>query len=543
MEDAMTSFAPTDEQQAIIDAYRRGENLVVNAYAGTGKTTMLRMLAQADPRRRFVYVAYNRAARDEAKDSFPVNARSYTSHGLAYRPMIHMAKRIGGPKYIRGIELAKLMKITAPARLTPNRVLAPGQLASVVKATILRFCYSADEKITGWNVPRDLKRFTDDDEIAALRKIVPPIAQRVWDEDINTADGKLPMEHDYYLKAYALTHPQLPGDVITLDEAQDSNPCVAAMIREQAQYGTQLVMVGDTYQAIYGWRGAVDAMADFGREPGVTVLSLTQSFRFGPEIAREGNKWLQILGAPKPLRGFEKIQSRIGQIPGKSADAVLCRTNAEALRRAIAALGDGLKVAFPKGTGELMALVKGAADIKAGRPSEHPDLMAFATWGQVQDYVESEADGADLKQFVDLVDQYGTDELFVILSQIGSAAKGVAYDVLISTAHGAKGLEWPLVLIADDFLEPKKDPEAPAGSLPKIPRELAMLAYVAVTRAKNVLNPDGLSWVNKYLPDGDALDLDEDDAPADDTDDIPEGDDLAALAHPATARAMALAQI
>lgn len=490
---------PTDEQQAIIDAYRRRENLVINAYAGTGKTTMLRMLAQANPRQRFVYVAYNAAAKNEAKASFPVNARCYTSHGLAYRPMIHMAQRIGGPKYIRGTELAKLMGINGPTRLTDDRVLAPGQLASVVKATIMRFCYSADEKITGHHVPRDLKRFSDENEIAALRKIVPPIAQRLWERDITTADGKLPMEHDFYLKAYQLTHPQLPGDVITLDEAQDSNPCVAAMIREQAQYGTQLVMVGDTFQAIYGWRGATDAMADFAAQPGVTVLSLTQSFRFGPEVAAEGNKWLTILGAEKPLRGFDKIRSRVGTIPGRSADAILCRTNAEGLRRAIAALADGLRVAFPKGTGELIALVKGAADIKAGRPSEHPDLMGFITWGQVQDFAENEPGGDDLKQFMKLVDEYGVEELFVILSQIGSAAKGAAYDVLISTAHGAKGLEWPLVLIADDFAEPKRDPEAPAGSLPEIPRDLAMLAYVAVTRAKNVLDPDGLKWVNKYL--------------------------------------------
>lgn len=499
----MTTHTPTDEQQAIIDAFLARKNLVVNAYAGTGKTTMLRMLAQANPRLRFVYVAYNAAAKKEAADSFPVNARCYTSHGLAYRPMIHMSKRIGGPKYIRGIELAKLMKITAPARLTENRVLAPGQLAAVVKATIMRFCYSADERINRWHVPRDLKRFTDEDEIAALQALVPPIAQRVWDTDITTPDGKVPMEHDFYLKAYQLTHPQLPGDVITLDESQDSNPCVAAMIREQSQYGTQLVMVGDQFQSIYSWRGARDAMADFATQPDVAVLSITQSFRFGPEIAREGNKWLQLLGAPLPLRGFEKIRSRVGQIPGEGAvpDAILCRTNAEALRRAIGAIGKDLRVAFPKGTGELIALVKGAADIKAGRPSEHPDLMAFATWAQVQDYVENEADGADLKQFVDLVDQYGTDELFMILNQIGSAAKGSRYDVLISTAHGSKGLQWPLVEIADDFNEPKKDPEAPAGQLPEIPREMAMLAYVAVTRAQNVLNPAGLAWVNKYLPD------------------------------------------
>jgi hypothetical protein len=492
------ALQPTGEQQAIIDAYKRRENLVINAYAGSGKTAILKMLAQASPDRRFLYLAYNKTAQLDARASFPVNTRAYTGHGLAYQPMIHMAKRIGGGKYLPSAQLARLMKITGPSRLTDSKVLSPGQLAAVVKATIKRFCYSADEMITRWHVPRDMKRFTDPDELEALRQIVPPIARRVWDQDISTPDGLVPMDFDYYLKTYALTHPRLPGDVIALDEAQDSNPCISAMVREQIQYGTQVIMVGDTYQSIYAWRGAQDAMAGFAEEPAVTVLSLTQSFRFGPAIAAEANKWLAILGAPKPLRGFEKMQSRLGAAPDHP-DAVLCRTNGEALKRAIDAIGNGLKVAFPKGTGELIALTKAAKDLKLGRPCDHPDLMAFATWGQLQDFVDTEPDGEDLKRFVELVDEHGVDGLFGILSQIGSEEKGADADITISTAHSAKGREWRMVEIAEDFREPKRDPEKP-GEVPEIPAEMARLAYVAVTRGMYVLDRKGLAWVDFYLP-------------------------------------------
>lgn len=490
---------PTAEQAAIIAAYQRGENLVINAYAGSGKTTILKMLAQASPGKRFLYLAYNKSAQLDARASFPVNTRCYTSHGLAFQPMLGMAKRVGGGKYLPGAQLAKLMKITFPQRLTDRRVLSPGQLASVVKATVKKFCYSADETITDRHVPWDLKRFTDPDELEALQEIVPPIARRIWEQDITADDGLFPMDFDYFLKAYALTHPRLPGDVIALDESQDSNPCVAAMVREQIAYGTQVVMTGDQFQAIYEWRGAVDAMAGFAREPGVTVLSLTKSFRFGPAIAAEGNKWLRILGAPLPLQGYEQIRSRIGQVPDHP-DAVLCRTNGEALKRAIAAIGQGLKVAFPKGTGELMALTRAAKDLKLGRPCDHPDLMAFTTWSQLQDFVDNDADGEDLKQFVSLVDEHGVDELFDILSKIGSEEKGAEADITISTAHSAKGREWRMVQIADDFREPKRDPEAPADQLPKIPPEMARLAYVAVTRGMYVLDRTGLAWVDHYLP-------------------------------------------
>jgi hypothetical protein len=491
---------PTDEQQAVLDAFARGVNLVVNAYAGSGKTTLLRMLAEAFHRKAFTYIAYNSSAKKDAARSFPSNARCYTSHGLAFQPMIAMAQRLGGGKYMSGIQLAKLMRITHPARLTANRMLAPGQVASIVRMTIQRFCYSADEVITGKHLPLGkLKHFTDPDEIEALGSLIPPIARRVWERDICADDGQMPMAHDYYLKAFALTHPRLPGDVILLDEAQDSNECVSAMVLEQIQYGTQVVMVGDTYQQIYEWRGAVNAMATFARRPGVVVLPLTQSFRFGEPIAAEANKvLLGILGAAHPLRGFAKIQSRIGKAPDHP-DAVICRTNAEALKQAIDYLGQGLKVAFPKGTSELIGLTKAARDIKAGRPCEHPDLMAFATWGQLQDYVETEPDGEDLKRFVDLVDEHGVDELLDLLQQIGSADKGGDHDIVITTGHGAKGLEWAMVQIAGDFREPKRDPEKPAER-PEIPPELARLIYVAITRGMYVLDNAGVTWLDDYLP-------------------------------------------
>lgn len=40
-------------------------------------------------------------------------------------------------------------------------------------------------------------------------------------------------------------------------------------------------MVGDSAQAIYQWRGARDIMTAFRG----TALTLSQSFRFGPDLA------------------------------------------------------------------------------------------------------------------------------------------------------------------------------------------------------------------------------------------------------------------
>ena len=67
-------------------------------------------------------------------------------------------------------------------------------------------------------------------------------------------------EHDHYLKMWALTEPRIEADSLFLDEAQDSNPVLEQVFAAQRAHA-HLVMVGDSAQAIYGWRGARDVMA------------------------------------------------------------------------------------------------------------------------------------------------------------------------------------------------------------------------------------------------------------------------------------------
>lgn len=67
--------------------------------------------------------------------------------------------------------------------------------------------------------------------------------------------------------------------------------------------------------------------------------------------------------------------------------------------------------------------------------------------------------------------------------------------VVVSTVHKAKGLEWEQVKIAGDFQQPR---DQHTGRLLPIPRPDAMLAYVAVIRAKLLLDTDGLSWVHAH---------------------------------------------
>jgi hypothetical protein len=132
-------------------------------------------------------------------------------------------------------------------------------------------------------------------------------------------------------------------------------------------------------------------------------------------------------------------------------------------------------------------------NLQSGRSTQHPELCAFASWAEVQDYVEQDEAGADLAVFVRLVEQHGAGELIRAANHL--VDERVA-ELTISTAHKAKGREWRRVQIAGDFKQPKADEEGRPG---KLPRAEAMLAYVSVTRAQHVLDRGGLSWIDDHL--------------------------------------------
>ena len=477
---AVAGMTPTAEQADIIAACQSGEHLVIEAGAGTGKTSTLKMAASVMGRRG-LYIAFNRAIARDAARSFPKNVTCSTAHSLAFRAVGHAYKaRLDGPR-LPARQAAELLGIAEPLVLGERRV-DPAQLARLATETVARFCRTADREIGRHHVPE--VNGIDGAAAAALADVVHPLAVAAW-EDLTKVDGKLRFTHDCYLKMWALTDPRLDADYILFDEAQDADPLIASVVQGQ---DAQLIAVGDTQQAIYEWRGAVNAIETW---PARTRLYLTQSWRFGPAVADEANKWLSLLNARLRLTGAPTLASRLA--PLAEPRAILCRTNAEAMGQAMTALAGGRRVALVGGGATIAKLARAAADLQAGRTTDHPELFAFTSWAEVQDYVHQDEAGADLAALVRMVDDHGTD---AILDATRRLSEERAADVVVSTAHRAKGREWDTVRIARDFRQPKADENGVPG---RVPKGEARLAYVAVTRPKRVLDREGLEWIDDQL--------------------------------------------
>ncbi|MFI7094562.1 UvrD-helicase domain-containing protein [Streptomyces lydicus] len=469
---------PTPEQHAATEAFSNGSHLVIQAGAGTGKTTTLAMLAHSARRqgRRGRYIAFNKAVARHAARRFPAEVACTTAHALAYTAVGRSYQaRMNAPRQA-GWHTGAALGIDDGmcVRIGPRK--------------------SADREIAAHHIP-PLRGAESAPLHTQLTGLVLPYARKAWADLQHPDHGAVRFEHDHYLKMWALSDPVIPADFLLLDEAQDTNPVVEQVFTAQRDQA-QLVLVGDSAQAIYGWRGARDVMTGFdGRR-----LSLSRSFRFGPALAAEANRWLQIVDAPIRLTGSPSLHTELRGT--RTPEAILCRTNAGAMVEVIRQLDAGRRVALAGGGASLSALARAAHALEHGRRAAHPELTLFASWAELREYAECDPAGRDLLPLVELVDEHGSQALLRALNRL---VPEECAEVTVSTAHRAKGREWASVRIADDFTAPDDLDERDEDGAPApgpIDLDEARLAYVAVTRARSLLDIGGLSWINTH-PAGD----------------------------------------
>ena len=289
-----------------------------------------------------------------------------------------------------------------------------------------------------------------------------------------------------------------------VDEAQDLNPLQTAVLEAIRDQRTDLCLVGDPRQAIYGWNGADHTTLSEveARYPGVTVVALTTNYRCSPQVVRAAAAALQASGQHDDTQSFQPggpsvavvqhdseaaeadgvarhIRNLLHQQPGHRL-AVLARTNEQVttLQRALGAHG----IATERATGR-SPLDTAVND--ASRCSNREQLAAWvdgklAGGGPVAHRVAEEADRfltsgepGNFKTWLDLHSPF--DDL-----EEGPAADAVA----LLTFHAAKGREWWGVVIAG--AEEGLIPHGSASSAEQLAEE-ARLFYVALSRAEQHL--------------------------------------------------------
>ena len=604
-------FPPTSEQRNVLTAIMTGENVVVRALAGTGKTSTLTLAARRildeKPKEQIVYVAFNKTVQEEAAGKMPPNVESRTGDSIAYQGVDSalrdkfLAQRKAGAKLtLRATDIAEKLGIKPTGvKIDGSAVnLNSMDIAAIVKNAIGNFSISADDEVGA-------KHFSS--ELEEVPRSFVEYARAYWD-DILDPNGTFSINNAHLTKIWALSNPDLsavgsglkkPATIIFFDEAQDINPVIAKVIADQK---IQKVYVGDGNQAIYAFRGAEDQL---DKTTAKWDLPLTKSFRFGPEIAGVANRYLAKLGSKYRVEGAGS-KGEIGAVD--DPDVVITRTNAGGFRAMIELLDSGKSVLITeKHKEELESLVDTAAwlmnnkDPKFKPKRVHADLVEFDNWAEWKESVEK-GENKKTKALYDIIVQNSIQTVRDILKRVnvargeeadlkpasgfkkitldqaeegskGSIGEGINYEVkdnairlsgngtfkgkdliksqgfrwdvtgkqwykevdddldrqkaindlrrvvggfapdegegeegpqvLVTTAHKSKGLQWNNVRIFDDFWGPRTNKKT--GELEMPADEELRLAYVALTRAQKKLDPGTLSWIYEYTDEEDEL--------------------------------------
>ena len=469
-----SDLKPTDEQDLIILSAQGNSDLSIEALAGTGKTTTLKLLAESKKNQKGTYVAFNRSIVDEAKLRFPSNVSCSTAHGLAYKAIgRHFQSRLNSNQRLSMKQIADWLD--APSFVFKSKIsnhqLDPIQLARYAQITVRNFCKSIDSDISEIHIESPVLISANEENSKRFAKVLMPLAEKIW-ADLKLQDGFMRFSHDNYLKMWQLTSPTISSDFILFDEAQDADPVMLDVIN--SQQNAQLVYCGDQFQAIYEWRGAKNALKLVNVDK---HLWLTQSFRFGSEIADYANYYLKKLSAPKLIKGYSSIESRLTKV--NNPDAILCRTNAGVVSALMSEQSRGRKTAIIGRTQEMIDFAEACRQLKSGNRTGHPELAPFLTWEDLLGFIEEYPEEAqEIKTMVELIQSFTPEKL---ISSLNSTVEEKIADVVISTAHRAKGREWDQVKLHGDFLH-KDDMDL----------EDLRLSYVAVTRAK--LKLDISAW-------------------------------------------------
>ncbi|HFW3714258.1 TPA: UvrD-helicase domain-containing protein [Salmonella enterica subsp. enterica serovar 6,7:y:-] len=459
------SYSDTPEQAAVI--VWKGDRLVVSAFAGTGKTSTLCRYAEENPTERMLYVAYNRAIRDEAEQKFPFNVTCKTSHQLAW-PTVgrHYSHR-----------LVNTLRLTDVARALNTR---NWMLSRRVLDVLNRFMCGASSQISAEHVPDadDCKELDPAQILLSARKI--------WDI-MSARQGDFPVTHDTYLKLYQLSKPNLSYRYTTVlfDEAQDANPVTSAIVLNQS---CRVVLVGDTHQQIYRFRGADNAMQSPQLET-ADRLWLTHSFRFGPEVAQVANRLLALKGETHQVTGKGGSDRVLQNVPRTFGHhAVLHRSVCGVIRTALHWSLAGKKVFWVGGMEsykieDLLDLYWFSIDM-AERMQHDRLTREYRDYNEYLQIAEDTGD-VEMKQAIFILEQFFPlpDRLNTLREQRVSVESDA--DVTVCTAHRSKGLEWDRVSLHDDFADILA-PEMPES---KRHDEINLL-YVAATRARHTLITD-----------------------------------------------------
>lgn len=484
------------EQQDIFSWFAYGDGaVVVQARAGTGKTTTIKEAFTKAPEGRILYAVFNKKNQNEAARTISdPRVDIKTLHSLGF----YFIKQVW-PQAKPDDQVETDRAVAVLGKGAPTEVFtAVKKLAGFAKnifasvPTIDELIALADERdISCGSMEEALGDWSVENLAAATLSVLQ--ASRVQDSlgRISFNDMVwLPVAQGWVRPTYEL---------IVVDEAQDMNLPQLLMAKGACLEGGRVCVVGDDRQAIYGFRGAATNGMDMMKETlQAATLPLTVTYRCPKAVVALAAQLVPDYRAAEtaPEGSVEDLEAFGLTDAVKVGDAILSRANAPLMPHCLALIRKGVPARI-EGKDIGKALIDIVRKLKAQSVPQF--LSKLAAWGSKQKSRAGKTKNAENKcrEIEDQVDTLtAVAEEAQSVSDIERRLNAIFADsetdrrpgVVLSSVHKAKGLEWNRVfLLMDTFRTPKLDESVSESVAAARRKEESNIYYVALTRAKSVL--------------------------------------------------------
>lgn len=520
----------TTEQTAITNFVASGKgNLIVDALAGTGKTTtIIKALAQI-PQRSILMSAFNKRIAVELEAKLPPMPKGHAVHVKTF----HAAGLSIIKHHFRHLQVSaqgteELINRTAGKQISFKMRRCAVSLLRMLKETRAERMPPTSEQALALGLEYDLFKTLGDREISLCVEAV----RDAYNISANLNERTTIDFCDMVWAAATLDlAPPSRYQAIFVDELQDiSEPQLKLLLKLSVPGAGRFIGVGDKNQQIYGWRGSMGAEAwRVARDQlRATFLPLTTTWRCSAAIVKAANAIVPQL-RPRPNAPAGHVtDTKWGTLPaaimagvpvaqGKHT-FVLSRNNANLLDVALYLWRERVKFELNGGE-EVLEPLFNVLDYKLDLRDEDKYRKTLATW-KAEELAKAEKINATA--YADRVEeQFNMLSIAVTYTKPTMVRKLLSdimipngAGVLLSTVHKVKGLEAERVfLLKQTFgrhaerpcfgcrgegalgvdehkLRAPICPECDGTGIFKakmIPQEELNIEYVAITRAKSQL--------------------------------------------------------
>jgi len=425
----------TQEQKDII--FAKEDKIKISALAGSAKSSTLYYYAKERPFKKILYLVYNKSMKDEADKMYSrlPHVEVRTIHSLAYGFVGKFYKNKLTFNY-GVVDVIKDLNLNWSNDM---------ELATKIHKMMNEYSLSSAIEF------EDIDLFDKDEKQSIIYN-----CKQLWELKKNY-NNNIKVTHDDYLKMFQLSKKSLAHkyDIIMLDEAQDSSLLMLDILKSSNVNG--IIIVGDQFQSIYGWRNATNIMPYFeGKE-----YKLTTSFRVSQNIANIANIVVKDINKVDiNMKGFNANQQIVDNINKNEPYVCLCRTNAYIFSEVFEVINNNryAKLFFEGGYSSYnFNNIKDFYFFSKGHKVKNPLFNKFDDFYSMIEYA-NEIEDYEILALNRMLFKYGS-KIPQIVDGIknNTTTKKQEANVIFSTIHRAKGQTYlQPVYISDDHFDIEK---------------------------------------------------------------------------------------